>query len=171
MTGCGGISCGDIWIGFPKFKGGMDESYQPLTMADLEDLAPMYISNTTVNTWRRSPTDKHPFEILTLTPREIRRLDSPYSEDVFMNKLEPEGVMLSEAMAMSGAAVSQRMGKYDANREILTDFKIIFGIAMGASILSDPPSSRKGNYSIQVRFTWYFKRGGCHPFLLFPLKS
>ena len=122
-----------------------------LTLADLENVTPFYICNTTVNSWRRTPKDKESFELLALTPREIRRLDSPYEEDAFLDKLEPEDIILSEAMAMSAAALTPRMGKMGGTDEdFSTDLKIILGVAMGASILSDPRKERRKNMFFQV---------------------
>ena len=118
-------------------------------MADLENIPPLYISNTTVNSWRRTPEDKRPFELLTITPREIRRIDSPYEEDVFLGKLEPEDVKLSEAMAMSAAALSQQMGKY-SGMDLYTDLRIVLGVAFGGTILSDLSGKRRQNCCLQV---------------------
>lgn len=147
MTGCTGIGCHDLILGYPRFNA----ENKILTMADLENMAPFYICNTTVNGWRRTPADKQSFETLTFTPREIRRLDSPYEEDVFMDKLEPEDIRLSEAMAMSAAALTPRMGKVGgAGQDFSTDMKIILGVAMGASILSDPRKQRRQNLCFQV---------------------
>ena len=92
-------------------------------MADLENVSPFYISNTTTNKWKRTPEDKDSFGLLTVTPREIQRLDAPYDEDIFLGKLEPENATLSEAMAMSAAALSQHMGK-DSGSDVLTDMRI-----------------------------------------------
>ena len=146
-TGCSGIGCHDLILGYPRFN----TENKILTMADLENMAPFYICNTTVNGWRRTPADKESFETLTLTPREIRRLDSPYEEDVFMDKLEPEDIRLSEAMAMSAAALTPRMGKIGgAEKDFSTDMKIILGVAMGASISSDPRKQRRQHFCFQV---------------------
>ena len=146
-TGCSGIGCHDLILGYPRFNA----ENKILNMADLENMSPFYICNTTVNGWRRTPADKQSFETLTLTPHEIRRLDSPHEEDVFMDKLEPEDIMLSEAMAMSAAAVTPRMGnKESAGNLFGTDMKIILGVAMGASILSDPRKQRRQHFCFQV---------------------
>lgn len=145
-TGCSGISCYDLILGYSPFT-----SKTHLTLADLENVAPFYICNTTVNGWKRTPADKESFEILTLTPREIRRLDSPYEEDVFLDKLEPEDIRLSEAMSMSAAALTPRMGKMGTTeKDFSTDLKIILGVAMGASILSDVRKERRMNVALQV---------------------
>ena len=145
IFGCSGIGCHDLIIGFP-----WSSSSTALSLADLENVSPFYISNTTVNSWRRRRTDKNSFELLTLTPREIRRLDSPYDEDVFLDKLEPEEVGLSEAMAISAAALSQQMGK-DSGSDVFTDLRIVLGVAMGASISSDPRGKGRQSMCLQVR--------------------
>ena len=147
MTGCSGISCHDLIIGYPRFSS--RSPIEPLTMADLENIPPFYISNTTVNSWRRTPGDKRSFELLTITPREIRRIDSPYDEDVFLEKLEPEDILLSEAMAMSAAALSQQMGKY-SGLEVYTDMRIALGVAFGGTISSDRRGKRRQNCCLQV---------------------
>lgn len=147
MTGCSGISCHDLIIGCPRF--GSSSPNKPLTMADFENIPPFYISNTTANSWRRTPEDKRPFELLTITPREIRRLDSPYEEDVFLGKLEPDDIKLSEAMAMSAASLSQQMGKYSC-LDLYTDLRIVVGVASGGTISSDPRGKRRQNCCLQV---------------------
>ena len=147
-TGCTGIGCHDLILGYPWF---ISTKTKILSLADFENVSPFYICNTTVNDWKRTPDDEESFELLTLTPREVRRLDSPYEEDVFMDKLEPEDIRLSEAMAISAAALAPRMGGISGEgKDVTTDLKIILGVAMGASILSDPRKDRRRNICLQV---------------------
>ena len=142
-----GIGCHDLIIGYPRLRS--TSPIQHLSVADFENVSPFYISNTTINSWRRTPEDKDSFELLTITPREIRRLDSPYDEDVFLDKLDPVDVRLSEAMAMSAAALSQHMGK-ESGSDLYTDVRILLGVAFGATITSDPRGSRRKNFCLQV---------------------
>ena len=64
-------------------------------------------------------------------------------------KLEPECVKLSEAMAMSAAALSQHMGK-NSGSDVFTDMRILLGVAFGSTISSDPRGVQRHNFCLQV---------------------
>lgn len=68
---------------------------------------------------------------------------------MFLDKLEPEEVRLSEAMAMSAAALSQHMGKKGGS-DVYTDLRIILGVAFGGTISSDPRRQRRQSVCLQV---------------------
>ena len=109
-----------------------------------------------MNNWKRTPDDEESYELLTLTPREIQRLDSPYEEDTFMDKLESDDIRLSEAMALSAASLSphlglQVVGDTSQVKHLGTDLMIIVGAAMGTSILSDLQTEGRKNMLYKVR--------------------
>ena len=54
-----------------------------------------------------------------MSPSGIQRFDQ-CGKGQFKGKLEPEDIMLSEAMAISAAALSKHMGKYEESIEGLT---------------------------------------------------
>ena len=48
-----------------------------------------------------------------MSPTKIERLDRPEGQEQFENKLDPEDIDLSAAMATSAAAVARHMGAYN----------------------------------------------------------
>ena len=94
----------------------------------------------TVNRWKRNDGSDKNYEILTMSPSVIERLDLRPQERQFEGKLEPKDVKLSDAMATSAAAISMQMGKYD---EGLTRFHTLLGLEMGARMISDIQSVKK----------------------------
>ena len=76
----------------------------PLTLADLKDTKPEYISNIVVNRWKNNKKDKTNYTLLTMSPSGIQRFGQ-CGKGQFKGKLEPEDIMLSEAMAISAAAL------------------------------------------------------------------
>ena len=152
-TGCSGIGWHDLILTYPRF---ISKERKILNVADFENISPYYICNTTVNNWKRTPYDEESYELFTLTPREIQRLDSPYEEDTFMDKLEPEDIRLSEAMALSAASLSPHLrlmvGDTSQVKHLGTDLMIIVGAAMGTSILSDLQTEGRKNMLYKVRY-------------------
>lgn len=125
---------------------------RPLTLEDLENVKPIYISNAVVNRWRRTTSPTEPdYEALIMSPQGIERLDRSPQEREFEGKLMPEDVYLSDAMATSAAAVDHHMGALEGGqRETFKDLKVTLGIAMGSSILGDPRQERTLNMCLQV---------------------
>ena len=99
-------------------------------------MKPEYISNIVVNSWKNNEEDKTNYTLLTMSPSGIERLDQ-CGKRQFKGKLEPEDIMLSEAMAISAAALSKHMGKYEESIEGLTRLHTILGLEMGATKISD----------------------------------
>ena len=62
--------------------------------------------------------------------------------DYFGNKLEPSDIKLSSAMAMSAAAVSPHLGKYEKRERQLTHILNVCGIEMAAEIVYDMTGER-----------------------------
>ena len=109
---------------------------KPLTFADLKGIKPEYLSNIVVNRWR-SHEGKKKYSLLIMSPSGIEGLDRDPSKKQFEGKLEPEDVMLSDALATSAAALATRMGKYDHAIEVLSRLHTILGFQMGATMISD----------------------------------
>lgn len=109
-----------------------------LSLEDLKDTKPEYLSNIVVNRWKPSEKSDESYELLTMSSTEIDRL----GPDPFKGSLGPADIKLSDAMATSAAALSQHMGKYDNSVVGLTRFHTLLGLEMGASMISD--SVRRG---------------------------
>lgn len=73
-----------------------------------------------------------------------------------MDKLEPEDIRLSEAMALSAASLSPHLGLVVGDtsqvKHLGTDLMIIVGAAMGTSILSDLQTEGRKNMLYKVRY-------------------
>ena len=96
--GCSGISWRDLILFWPASKNSRVQhvtSKQALTLDDVDDLSPIYIACTTVNGWRRtsSPGEPH-YEVLTMSPHGIERLDRCSDEQELHGKLLAEDVYL-----------------------------------------------------------------------------
>ena len=99
-------------------------------------MKPEYISNIVVNRWKNNEKDETNYTLLTMSPSGIQRFDQCGKEQ-FKGKLEPKDIMLSEAMAISAAALSKHMGKYEESIEGLTRLHTILGLEMGSTKISD----------------------------------
>ena len=122
---------------------------KPLTLADLKGMKPEYLSNIVVNRWRSHEGQKK-YSLLIISPSGIERLDRDPSKKQFEGKLEPEDVMLSDAMATSAAALATRMGKYDHAIEGLSRLHTILGFQMGATMISDMKAVKNESLALNV---------------------
>lgn len=121
-----------------------------LTLEDLDDVKPIYIGGITVNKWRRTTSPKElDYELLTMSPNGIERLDRPLHESEFVGKLMPVDVFLSDAMATSAAAVDHHMGAYEGDDASFKDLKVMLGISMGTAVVADERHEGKRNCLIQ----------------------
>ena len=113
-----------------------------LTLADLENIKPKYISNIVVDGWQVCKSEPK-YGLLTMTPTEIELCEPMPDEqsngdepnNPFTGKLEPKDIKLSAAMAMSAAAVSPRKGAYEQTKQSSTHILTILGLEMGASMV------------------------------------
>ena len=85
------------------------------------------------------PTREPSFALLTMAPSGIERIDNFQGKKQFENRLHPNDIKLSEAMATSAAAVSFHMGQYESDIDPVQSLQIIFGLGMGKSIVAEPP--------------------------------
>lgn len=135
-----------------------------LNLADLKGMRPEYLSNIVVNRWQRDDKSEESYELLTMSPMEIERLDrKAHGKDPFEGKLGPQDIKLSDAMATSAAALSTHMGKYDNSVEGLTRLHTILGLEMGATMISDIHSVRKEKLPWKVCFFANFASNVMHP--------
>ena len=167
--GCAGIGCYDFFPGLyccvPQKDDRPGHTTQgALSLSDLEDVKPQYISNTVVNDWKYYPGANHKYDLLTLSPTKIEKFSRYHApttapnqggpseqqkiiprqpEDPFRWKLEPGDIKLSEAMATSAAALSPHMGKYDHSMETFQQLQSCLGLGMGATVISNFTSERE----------------------------
>ena len=100
-------------------------------------MKPEYISNIVVNRWKNNEKDETNYTLLTMSPSGIQSFDEESGKGQFKGKLEPKDIKLSEAMAISAAALSKHMGKYEESIEGLTRLHTILGLEMGSTKISD----------------------------------
>ena len=73
-----------------------------------------------------------------MAPSGIERIDNFQGNKQFENRLHPNDIKLSEAMATSAAAVSFHMGQYESEVDPVQSLQIIFGLGMGKSMVAEP---------------------------------
>ena len=143
-----------------------------LNLADLGDIDPEYISNMTIHGWKKKGDSDSDDDLLTMSPTTIERLDrdpttierfdrdpttierldrdpstvdqSP--DDPFKDKLRPQDIELSDAMATSAAAIS----RYDNNFEVLR-LSTILGVEMGVTVFFNVEEIKKEGWLLKVR--------------------
>ena len=152
-TGCSGIDLADIfplWTCLiPAYKVG-EEEVRPLTLADLKGIKPEYLANIVVNRWKKSAESQNSYELLTMSPTEIERIDRDPNKEQFKDRLEPEDLMLSDVMATSAAALSTHMGKYDYSIKGLSRLHTVLQLEMGATMISDVKSVKRESFTMRV---------------------
>ena len=128
-----------------------------MNLADLRDVEPEYISNMTIHSWKEEEDSDSDDDLLTMSPTTIERLDrdpttierldrDPSTVDPFKDKLRPQDIELSDAMATSAAAIS----RYDNNFEVLR-LSTILGLEMGATVISNLEAIKKERWLMKVR--------------------
>ena len=115
-------------------------------------MKPEYLSNMVVNRWKISHACKETYELLIMSPTGIERFDRDPNEKQFKGRLEPEDVMLSDAMATSAAAVSTHMGRYDQSITGLTRLYTILHLQMGATMVTNVKSLEQEPMALKVCF-------------------
>ena len=156
-TGCRGIELKDLFLKYPrvrprKHSSLLDNEHRPLNLRDLEGIKPQYLSNIVVNEWQMGESDEElTYELLVMSPSEIERLDRRPGEEQFQNKLEPQDIKLSDAMATSAAAVHHHMGAYEESTESIKHLQIVLGLGMGASMISDVEASNRESFCLKVK--------------------
>ena len=166
ISGCAGIGIDDI---IPDILCCVDtgrthhEQARSLSLADLEDVRPHYISNIVVNEWRRTRSISEPkYDLLTLSPSVIERVGrQPGDSGEFDGRMEPEDVKLSDAMTTSAAAVARHMGAFNQSAESFKHIQTILGLGMGASMISDTAAVKREGFCMRVSVVDVFARCLC----------
>lgn len=124
-----------------------------MSLGDLQDVKPQYLSNIVVNNWQVGDTkSEQKYELLIMSPTEIERLDRRPEEEQFRNRLDPRDIDLSAAMATSAAAVARHMGAYDESAESFKQLQIVLGLGMGASMVSDAERLKRETCLLRVSY-------------------
>lgn len=139
------IRCGDIfhWCGRPigdEFRRVGDA--KELTLQDLEEISPVFISNITVNNWQISGGDDNGYQLMTFSSEGVKVIGSDRKiggvlARHFGSRFHPHLMKLSVAMAVSGAAVSFDKEGYQSRLDMVLDLFALMGIQMGEEIVCD----------------------------------
>ena len=122
-----------------------------LSLCNLEEVKPQYLSNTVMNEWCVSDSDTElNYELLIMSPTEIERLDRRLGQEQFENKLDSREIPLSAAMTTSAAAIAPHMGAYEKSAERFKQLQIVLGLGMGASMVSDVEGQKRENRCLRV---------------------
>ena len=110
---------------------------ETLTLKDLEDIKPCYVCNVLVDNWTYagSTDPRKSYTILTITPKEVERIDDDKNADFGASSIGSADIKLSDAMATSGAVASYSMGDY--HNKAIFNLQMLFGVSMGNSWVSD----------------------------------
>ncbi|CAH3128788.1 unnamed protein product [Porites lobata] len=159
--GCAGISVNDC---IPFCSCAEVSEWEELekgyvTLGDLAGMNPVYLCNTVVNNWRREHNiantghEAEAFELLTLSPTGIERLDEdPDEHSSFAGKIHPRDLKLSDVTATSAAALALYMGVYDVRTETVRKLQMVLGIHFGKALVSDPSGDVAGSTFSYCRF-------------------
>ena len=105
------IWCGDIfhWCGRPiddevRRVGDADDE---LTLQDLENISPVFISNITVNDWQIAGGDDHDYQLMTFSSEGVKVIGSDMKNGGalarhFVGCFHPHLIKLSAATLVSG---------------------------------------------------------------------
>ena len=92
------------------------------------------------------------FELLTMAPSGIERIDNKAGKNQFENRLHSADIKLSEVMATSAAAVSYHMGKRQSKFKPLQSLQVILGLGLGKSQIVEPRLCSRCLTSVH----WYY---------------
>lgn len=154
--GCSGISWRNLFLFCPSPDESMMQTIplkQALTLDDLDDLTPTYIGCTTVNRWKRTPSLREPqYEVLTMSPHGIERLDRPRDEQGLHGKFMPVDVLLSEVAANSAAAVNYDAGPMLGDEAPVRSLLVMMGLSFGASVVAEKRHRKNRPICVKVTF-------------------
>ena len=160
--------CGVLYEGvtdqYRLLKGGTPRSSQDLngdekelTLDDLKDRVPKFISNITVNDWQIDSRNGPSHHLLAFSTEDVKvvgkyvdengesidppsfceKHDGNHGQSRACRGFTPEHMRLSHAMAISGAAMSFDMGSYESGLDMVLDLLSLLGLGFGAEMASD----------------------------------
>ena len=109
-----------------------------LTLDDLKEVSPIFISNITVNDWQISSDAKSSHQLISFSSKGVELIGNDWEKPSKLSKcFEPKHMRLSAAMAISGAAVSYDMGRRESGLNMVMDLLNLLGLGMGDEKISD----------------------------------
>jgi len=148
------------WIG--KFKKSprphdMDEEEPPVDkkeiyLSDLSNIQPKFISNITVNDWQIGSRQGPCHHLIAFSTEDVRVIGKYVDEEgksvnpESVQLFKPEHMPLSQAMAISGAALSFDMGSYESSLDMILDLLSLLGLGMGAELPSDQVNFKEKSF-------------------------
>ena len=109
-----------------------------LTLDDLKDVSPIFISNITVNDWQISSDAKSSHQLISFSSKGVELIGNDWEKPSGLSEcFKPKHMRLSAAMAISGAAVSYDMGRRESRLNMVLDLLNLLGIGMGDEMVSD----------------------------------
>lgn len=109
-----------------------------LTLQDLDKLSPKFISNITVNDWQIDGEAEDCHQLMSFSSEGVKLIGCNVEEPPdFSERFKPKNMRLSQAMAISGAAVSFDMGSYETGLDMVLDLLNLLGLGMGDEVASD----------------------------------
>lgn len=143
--------CGFVYESVPTWIWNLNKDRKELFLSDLNEMQPKFISNITVNDWQIGSREGPCHHLIAFSTEDVKvigkyvdkkgksvkpkPLYDPNNEGVPLFK--PEHMRLSQAMAISGAALSFDMGSYESSLDMILDLLSLLGLGMGAELPSD----------------------------------
>ena len=131
-----------------------------LTLECLQNRSPKFISNITVNNWRIGGWADKSHHLAVFSPDEVKVIGKYVNEkgepvgspNLMDSGFHPRHMRLSSAVAISGAAVSFAMGKYENVLDSILELLALLGIGMGDEMVCNPAEEdKKGIFWSKVR--------------------
>ena len=111
---------------------------EELTLDDLKEVSPIFISNITVNDWQISSDAKSSYQLISFSSKGVELIGNDWEKPSNLSEcFKPKHMRLSAAMAISGAAVSYDMGRRESGLNMVLDLLNLLGIGMGDEMVSD----------------------------------
>ncbi|XP_067053697.1 uncharacterized protein [Acropora muricata] len=115
-----------------------------LRLEVLKDVSPIFMSNITVNDWKISSDAKSSYHLISVSSNGVELIGNDWEKPSKLSeRFQPKHMRLSAAMAISGAAVSYDMGRYERAMDMVLDLLNLLGLGMGEEMVSDQ-SHREG---------------------------
>ena len=127
-----------------------------LTLDKLQHQSPTFISNITVNDWHIGSRAGKTHHLVVFSPDEVKIIGKYVDEDgkpveapnLKDSGFHPSHMRLSSAVAISGAAVSFAMGKFENVFDSILELLALLGIGMGDEMVcNQAKEDKKGIWS------------------------
>ena len=130
-----------------------------LTLECLQDQSPKFISNITVNNWHIGSRAGKSHHLTVFSPDEVKVIGKYVDEkgepvealSLKDSGFHPRHMRLSSAVAISGAAVSFAMGKFETVFDSILELLALLGIGMGDEMVCNQVKEDKKGIWSKVR--------------------